>query len=124
MRWWFFGILLLMLGCFSYFIRAGDVDSVTTVEPFVVEINGSLSYVFPFQRLETGKNRVTFPFSPGLDARQFLQEMPDIDAITSLEENSAYIRAFGGIGKNFILEANKSYEVSVVRSANYTARIP
>jgi len=112
-------LLILFVG-YSFFIRAGDVDNVHIVQPVVVEENGSFTYFFLFQRIETGKNLLVFPFEPGLDARTFLEKVKDADAVTSLNDGQGYIRAFGGLGKNFQFHAHKNYEVSVIRSVNFT----
>lgn len=114
--------MLCLFVVFSFFNYAMN-DKINRVKYFVAEENGSEVYVFTFIRGEQGKNEVIFPFEINVDAKDFLDEVEEIDAITSVETGEGYIRAFGGIGKNFKILANKSYEVSVVDSVNYTLRI-
>lgn len=113
----FFVIFAAVL--FAFFINA-RTDKVRIAEYWSYDENGTTKYVFSFLRDEGGKNIAVFPADLGISAKELLMDMKEIDAITSLEDNLGYVKAFGGIGKNFLIVANKSYEISVTKSVNYT----
>ena len=117
-----FLFIIFIAALFSIFIGANS-DGIYEVKPIIFEENNSTFYIFTFIRSNTGKNLLVIPFDPHMDAKTFLLTMPEIDAITSLEDGWGYIRAFGGIGNNFPIESNRSYEVSVNRQVNFTLKV-
>lgn len=59
-----------------------------------------------------GKNNLSVNWS-GPMVEELVEEYPQIEAISSREENKGYVNVFGGIGENFRIEENKKYEVAV-----------
>jgi hypothetical protein len=87
--------------------------------------NGKATYLFELKFTNgTGKNLIQFPFNPNIKASQLLALIKYADAISYFDQSRnktiGYITAFGGIGKNFIIEANKTYEISVTKPLNWT----
>lgn len=74
--------------------------------------------------LEKGKNTVVFNNTEKFYVKTLFDSNENIEVVSYNFENKSigYIRAFGGIGKNFIVESNKEYEVIV--SENTTIALP
>lgn len=74
--------------------------------------------------LEKGKNTVVFNNTEKFYVKTLFDSNENIEVVSYNFENKSigYIRAFGGIGKNFIVESNKEYEVIV--SENTTITLP
>jgi len=74
--------------------------------------------------VEKGKN--LFSVENPISAKELAMLNPEIETI-SLKENdtigyvNGYVNVFGGIGKNFILEPGKTYEI--VSEKNLTLRV-
>jgi hypothetical protein len=64
--------------------------------------------------LAAGKSYISINVSYLIYARDLVKANPKIDSISYLENNRSvgYINIFGGIGKNFLIEKNKIYEIS------------
>ncbi len=66
-------------------------------------------------KLIKGKNNLTTPenFKP-IYVKEFVNQHTEIQTITLREDNKAqaYINYLNGIGKNFILQPNKTYEIT------------
>ena len=64
--------------------------------------------------LEQGKNNITFNSEP-VYAKTLIEKNPEIISISYIDEfynNSVgYVNVFGGIGTNFILIENQTYEI-------------
>lgn len=94
-------------------------------EPIKMIEDNITKYVFELNVREgIGKNLVQFPIEPNLRASQLLALIPESDAVsyfdTERRKTVGYVKAFGGIGKNFIIEANRTYELSVTQSVNWS----
>jgi hypothetical protein len=65
-------------------------------------------------KLTVGKNLInlSFEFSP-INVQDLIRNYPEISTITSNESGiiEGYVNVFGGIGKNFLIESNKEYEI-------------
>jgi O-glycosyl hydrolase len=73
--------------------------------------------------IKKGKNNLTIPLTTYIDAKTLTEIYPEIEVI-SYEKNGksiGYVNVFNGIGKNFVLESNKTYEV--ISNKNITIRI-
>ena len=112
--------ILFFLFIFGYFIRAKDLSY--DAHAVISYENGSTVYTYTFLREDHGKNTFIFPEGVTLDAQTLFLLIPEIDAVTDLESQEGFIRAFGGIGKNFKFYSGKSYEVSVTLPLNLTLR--
>jgi hypothetical protein len=64
--------------------------------------------------LKIGENsiNISFGFSP-FYAKDLVNSYPDISVISHNENGvvEGYVNVFGGIGKNFLIEQNKDYEI-------------
>jgi hypothetical protein len=64
--------------------------------------------------LKIGENLVnfSFEFSP-FYSHDLVKAYPDISVISHNKDGvvEGYVNVFGGIGKNFLIEANKDYEI-------------
>jgi hypothetical protein len=64
--------------------------------------------------LKIGENLVnlSFEFSP-FYSHDLVKAYPDISVISHNENGvvEGYVNVFGGIGKNFLIESNKDYEI-------------
>jgi len=95
-------------------------------KPIKVEHGGNISYIFNLEvRNGIGKNLIQFPFTPkNLRAADILKSLKYADAISYFDpltnKTVGYVTAFGGIGKNFVIEANKTYEISVRKNITWT----
>jgi hypothetical protein len=94
-------------------------------EPLKIIEDNITKYIFELTfRDGTGKNLMQFPIEPNLRASQLLALLPESDAVSYFDaarnKTVGYVKAFGGIGKNFLIEANKTYEISVTESVNWT----
>jgi len=65
--------------------------------------------------LSKGKNFVVFNFTEPFYAETLIKLNPSIEAISYTENNKTigYVNVFGGVGKNFIIQKNKKYEIIV-----------
>jgi hypothetical protein len=73
--------------------------------------------------IKKGKNNLSIQVVTYIDVRSLVEIYPEIEVI-SYEKNGksiGYVNVFNGIGRNFILEYNKTYEV--ISSKNITIRI-
>lgn len=63
--------------------------------------------------LSKGKNEIRFNIS-GVYASDLIKFYPEIETITYREENETigFVNIFGGIGVNFMLESNRTYEIN------------
>lgn len=65
-------------------------------------------------KLKIGENfiNLSFDFSP-IYSRDLIENYPEISVITFNESgiSGGYVNVFGGIGKNFLIEPNKEYEI-------------
>jgi len=66
-------------------------------------------------KLVGGKNAIEFDLGQPIYAETLVKLNPSIEAISYTENNKTigYVNIFGGIGKNFIIEKGKQYEVIV-----------
>lgn len=83
---------------------------------FIVVLFISLSFAYKLNslELEKGKNKISFNVT-NMYARDIVKAYPkSIESITYKQGNESYgfVNVFGGIGKNFALEENKSYEIN------------
>ena len=66
-------------------------------------------------KLEKGKNTINFgfEFSP-FYVGDLIKAYPEISTITynESEQEVGYVNVFGGIGENFVIYPNKTYEVT------------
>jgi hypothetical protein len=64
--------------------------------------------------LKKGENlfNTSFEFSP-IYVKDFVNAYPEVSVISYVENGitEGYVNIFGGIGKNFIIEPNKVYEI-------------
>jgi hypothetical protein len=76
-----------------------------------------------FIELTEGKNYLSF-YQP-LFVKDFMRKNPDIEALSYFDSNQnktiGYIRALGGIGKNFIIIPGQEYEI--IASKNTTISV-
>jgi hypothetical protein len=67
-------------------------------------------------KLNIGENQInfSFDFSP-FYTQDLVKAYPEISVITHNENGveEGYVNIFGGIGKNFLIESNKNYEIIV-----------
>lgn len=74
-------------------------------------------------QLTEGKNYISFLQASYV--KEFMRKNPDIEAISfydpALDKTTGYVRALGGIGKNFILVPGQEYEV--IASKDTTVRV-
>ncbi|HGJ65588.1 TPA: hypothetical protein ENS27_09385 [bacterium] len=77
------------------------------------------TFVYP---MEQGKNFVIVNTS--VSAKTLVKLNPDIETISYLDEETnesvGFVNAFGGIGKNFLLNKDAVYEISARRAFNMT----
>ncbi len=93
---------------------------------FMVLITGIIIIAEPSGEnieIKKGKNNLTISSVTYIDARSLVEIYPEIEVISyEFEGNSiGYVNVFNGIGKNFILEYNKTYEI--ISSKNITIKI-
>jgi len=78
--------------------------------------------------LEKGKNTLIFNNTEEFYVKSLFDLNEDIEVVSynvvnrDVNKSIGYIKAFGGVGKNFIVEPNKEYEVIV--SENTTVTLP
>ena len=76
-------------------------------------------YTIPLQK---GQNSLLINFSLErfVYAADIIYFNPDVEVISFQESNKTigYVNVFGGIGKNFMIEQNKTYEVISSRKIN------
>jgi hypothetical protein len=76
-------------------------------------------------KLTEGKNYVlmNFSFNP-IYAADLVKIYPEIAAISwnNSEEEIGYVNAFGGIGKNFVIYSNQSYEIITKQNTTLNLR--
>lgn len=65
--------------------------------------------------LNSGKNIITFNNNQPFHVKAFIKLNPDIEVISFNEENQTigYINIYGGIGEDFLIDKNKTYEIIV-----------
>jgi hypothetical protein len=72
-------------------------------------------------KLSEGKNiiNLSFEFSP-LYVKDLVLIYPEISTVTYNESNQewGYVNVFGGIGENFVIYPNKTYEITVKQEVN------
>lgn len=71
-------------------------------------------------KLSEGKNDVVLNISEPFYVETLIKLNPDIEVVSYKEENKTigYVNVFGGIGKNFIIESGKEYEIIVSKDIN------
>jgi hypothetical protein len=69
--------------------------------------------VFFKTELNKGKNEICLNYSLGY-ASELVKIHPEIETITYVQENKTigYVNILGGIGKDFLIEENKTYEIN------------
>lgn len=76
-------------------------------------------------KLNIGKNfiNLSFEFSP-VYVQDLVKNYPGISTITSNESGiiEGYVNVFGGIGKNFLIESNKEYEIITKKEETITLK--
>jgi hypothetical protein len=71
---------------------------------------GNFSSIFLF----TGKNNITLNISNQLFVKELVRLNPTISVVAYEENNNSigYVNAFGGIGENFVIKNNLTYEIT------------
>ncbi len=74
--------------------------------------------------LVEGKNTISFNVSNPFSVETFVKLNPAIETVSYHEGNETvgYVNTFGGVGKNFLIESGKDYEI--FSSSNITLNIP
>jgi len=75
--------------------------------------------------LNVGKNILnTTEYFPPIYASEFLKEHAEIQSISFNEYGNSYgyVRAFGGIGTNILIESGRIYEIQATEPINISLR--
>ena len=93
---------------------------------FVIVILISITIIpaNPTIQLIKGKNNISFDFAPNLYASDLVKAYPEIISISYIENEKSlgYVNVFGGIGKDFPIQGNESYEIIVSKNITLILR--
>lgn len=80
---------------------------------FILLIGIIIAEDFSKLELTKGKNEITVNYSLGY-ASDLVKMYPQIETVTYIENNETigYVNIFGGIGKDFIIQRDKLYEIN------------
>jgi hypothetical protein len=97
------------------FLLASAVSSFTIVQ--LTLTNGDAEGML---ELNSGRNYITINSSEFVSAKDFLLKNTNIEMISYTEGNKTigYVNVLGGIGKNFMLEDGKIYEIYFKKENN------
>lgn len=90
---------------------------------FLLSFNSSAGEENVIQ-LHKGKNFVNFNLSNPISVKTLIELNPEIEAVSFFEGNYTvgYVSAFGGVGKNFFVADNVTYEIFI--SKDTTINLP
>jgi hypothetical protein len=94
---------------------------ISLVSPIMIIEQEDPGYII---KIGPGKVLVSFNDSRDLYAKDIILANPEIDYISYTEENKTigYVNIFHGVGKNFLIEENKVYEIFVKEEINLTIK--